>query len=284
MRENKFRIQSDLSFIGLLLLFFITVLYISSQNQNQTTHIFIFSATIIIMVITYFTNITTGLVLNVLAIFIGFSLLLYESAAKGTPIPSYAYFWSVCCPCYLILLSLFCHSYQEMQKQNANLKNQVNDLVTIDEVTGLHNKKALLHDMETYMGISIRYGHYLTLMVVELRHSTEISSIIGEERKNKLLSFISSTLQETMRKEDLIYLLDFEKCRWAILMMSNSMYFMEQIIDRIKKSIVEIDFSSFEAYSNINVDVKIGYTTFDDGIKTPLEWITLAQKQLEYDV
>lgn len=284
MKENKLRIQSDLSFIALLLLFFVTVLYISSQTQNQTIHIFIFSATVIIMVITYFTNITTGLVLNVLAIFVGFSLLLYESASKGIPIPSYAYFWAVCCPSYLILLSLFCYFYQEIQKENANLKNQINDLVTIDKVTGLHNKKALLHDMETYMEISIRYGHYLTLMVIELRHSTEIFSIIGEEHKNKLLFFISSTLKEKMRKEDLIYLLDFEKCRWAVLMMSNSMYFMEQIIDRIKKSIAQIDFSDFEAYSNIDIDVKIGYATFNDGIKTPLDWITLAQKQLEYDV
>lgn len=56
------------------------------------------------------------------------------------------------------------------------------------------------------------------------------------------------------------------------------------IKDRFKENISKFDFTKESYYKNVKLDVQIGSYTFDNSVNDPLEFIKLAEKELEYDI
>ncbi len=284
MRKNKLNLKSDLSIIGLILMLFISVAFVYLNSNEQMENLILFSGACTIMLLTYFTNITVGLVLNVIGIFTAFSIILYMSITKGLSIPSYGYFWTFAYPIFTILISIFTKSQLELQKKVDELSTTISNLITTDEITKLKNEKALLNDTEIYMHLAKRYNHGLTLMMIGLRHRKEMERMLGKKNLDTLAIHLSESLSNLMRKEDLIYMMNKDEFTWCILLISNNTASMKLIVDRIKEKINTSKLEGIPGLSEIKIDMRIGIAPYDEKIKTPFDFIEKAKAEMEYDI
>lgn len=274
----------DLSLISLLLLLFICSSFIWIDSENININIFILCVVFIVMLITYFTNITTGLIIDLIIIFTVLSFALYIGIYKDFEIPIYIYFWIVIFPICTIVIGAFTKFSLDLQSEVIEMEKKMGDLVTIDCLTGLKNERAFIHDAQVYMCISQRYKHGLVLMVIGIRHKAEVEKIIGKDNMNKLISSISAELLEKIRKEDLVYMVDRKNSLWCVLVMTNETSSVKMISERIKKQISQLNINGIFKFENLNIELRIGTYDYSEKIKTPLEFLELSKKEMEYDV
>lgn len=284
MNTNKTRFISDIALICLLLLMFISILFLCSNADTLMANLLLLCGVYIIMLITYFTNITTGLLLDAIGIFIGFTITLYFSYVKGFKIPDYAYFWAIVYPAFTVLIALFTKSHLELQRQATALSRTVSELATIDGPTGLKNQRSFIHDTDIYMKLSKRYNHNLFLILLELRHKQELTRLLSKQDMDNLLIYVSDTLQHTLRREDQIYLIDRNKAEWGILLISNGPNSVNLIVERLKSNITSMKIESDSKFNQLHLDMRIGVSVYTPSISTPLEFIEKAKKEMEYDV
>lgn len=96
----------------------------------------------------------------------------------------------------------------EMQKQLNEMKEKVADLIIIDEVTNLYNRKILYKTLSYETKRSIRgYGH-LSVILFSINNFDGIQEKYGEEISNILLRQVGEFLLNTIRSIDILGVYD----------------------------------------------------------------------------
>ncbi|MHC1750795.1 MAG: GGDEF domain-containing protein [Cellulosilyticaceae bacterium] len=286
MKRNKQNIVTDITFMGLLLLMFISVLFIVETTTDGNILLNIVSISIVFLmgIVTYFTSLTTGIALSICIIFIFLSVNLYISVVKGGAVSSGVYYWSIMLPLFILMVGGFSKGTLKLQTENQKLSNILKEFITIDEETGLKNQRAFLNDAVAYMNISRRYEHGLVLSVISIKHQKEIEKIIGQAKMQTLINEISVDLGSCVRKEDLVYLLDRDEVLWAILLMTNEVEKIKIVSERIKSKVNEIEVKHVGQLPGINIHMCIGESCYEVGIETPMDLLQSAKNKMQYDV
>jgi diguanylate cyclase (GGDEF)-like protein len=154
----------------------------------------------------------------------------------------------------------------------------------IDDETGLKNERAFINDCLSYMHIAKRYNHGLELMVIGFRFQAEIERILGKNKMDELIKNISVVLQEHLRQEDLVYIIDKKKVLWSVLFMTNDVASMKIVHNRVKEKISQIDMSNIIKINKVDIKMQLGSANYNENIESPLEFIEIAKKEMEYDV
>lgn len=284
MKDSKESLLTDLSLMAFLCLVFISVLFIVEAPADKIIHIIALSGIFLVSILTYFTSLTTGLILATCIDFIGLSIYLYVSVTKGSEIKEFVYFWALMLPLFVVSIGHFTGNVLKLQKINKVLHRQVNELNTLDELTGLKNETGFIYDASAYMNMSKRYEHELVLMVVGLRYPKEVMRIVGKEKIKQLIVDISILLEESMRKEDLVYLIDPEKALWGVLMMTNDGQGAAIVNQRVRDKIGEIYLEGHKKRRQVKIDLVIGQSLYNPDIETPIVFLESAKRQMQYDV
>lgn len=285
MNNKKKNLTSDLALIIFLTLILVGTFFCCSNPDNLLPNMILMYGCFIIVSITYFTSIATGLVLDILGIFIAFSFILYRSITVGYSIPSYAYFWCFMYPALTVAISIFAQKHLQLQSESSELNRQVEELVIIDGPTGLKNEKALINDAEIYINLAKRYKHGLGLCMISFRHVAELHRLLTQENINSLIIEVSSTLHELLRSEDLVYLLDRDKMLWGVLLLTNDTKSISIVLNRLKTSLVDLNAdTAFSSTKHLSIDVRVSAYIYDDTVTDPLDFIARATKELSYDV
>lgn len=277
-------ILNDLSFIILLILIFVCTSFIALNSESISLNIFILCIAFISMIVTYFTSITVGLIIDSICILILICTAFYFSIAEGIEVPEYVFFWAIMIPTLTVNVVMLTHSNLNLQSEILNLQKKVDKLVTIDEISGLKNQTVFLHDTQVYMSIALRYNMELVLTAVELKHKYDIERIIGSENTQKLISKLSNILNQHIRNEDLLYMVDSKSSTWAILMITNDSSNIKSVIERIKEEISKMDFEDISKFNRLNIEIQTGFAVYSKEISTPFEFWTIAKKEMEYDI
>lgn len=96
----------------------------------------------------------------------------------------------------------------DIQKQFNELKEKVNDLILIDEITNLYNRKILYKTLAYEIKRSIRgYGH-LSVILLSINNFDGINEKYGEEISNILLKQVANLLLNTVRSIDIVGVYD----------------------------------------------------------------------------
>ncbi|WP_317914495.1 hypothetical protein [Carnobacterium maltaromaticum] len=108
MKNNK--LLSDLALLGFLLLMFIIVVFTTFDQSSFVQNIIFMNVALLLAIITYFTTITAGLILNLIFIFLQGSYALYQSISTSETFGASLYFWLVMTP--LLSVTLYMFSYR----------------------------------------------------------------------------------------------------------------------------------------------------------------------------
>lgn len=275
---------TDFSFLGFIFLLFGTVAFMTLDRNFININIVILSVASMIMILTYFTNLATGIAASALTIFVGIATMLYLGMEKGYPIPNLLYFWCLMLPAFTVVVNYLSKNPARLQKVVAELEKNVADLVTIDDVTGLKNQKQFISDTDAYMCIAKRYHLKLALMVVELRYQDDVERVVGRQNMDDIVIHVSQALTASMRNEDLVYIIDTKKFCFAVLMITNDYDGIKIAVERTKKRISDINMNDIARFANVDLNMRIGYATLEKEYASSLDFLNAARHELEYDV
>ncbi|OKP99675.1 diguanylate cyclase domain-containing protein [Paenibacillus sp. P46E] len=284
MRRNRSSLFSDMAFLVFLVLIFICIVFIAGSPDHYIQNIIILNIAFLLALVTYFTNVTAGLVLNLAFIFGYGFFILYQTVSEGETIGVNTYFWLVMTPLLTVVLWVFTSTTRELQAENERLEKRTANLATVDENTDLRNTISFQKDASLFTGISTRYSIPLTLLVVKVKYWSEIRRLIPEEQLSEAIYDVSQLSQSSIRTNDALYLLDKEDATWGLLLFTDREG-AKIVIERIKFKLQELNDTEFSAKYKVNLGLKIGAVQYEEAtIENPLDFIVQAKKQLEYDV
>ncbi|NUU62934.1 diguanylate cyclase domain-containing protein [Paenibacillus agri] len=284
MRRNRSILVSDAAFLLFLVLAYICIVFIAGSPNHYIQNIIILNVAFILAVVTYFTTVTAGLVLNLAFIFGYGFFIMFQTISQGETIGLNTYFWLIMTPLLTVVVWIFTLGNRQLQTENESLKKRAAQLATVDENTDLRNSVAFQKDASLFTGISTRYKIPLTLLVVKVKYWDEIRRLIPEEQLTEAIYDLSQISQSSIRTNDAIYLLDKDDATWGLLLFTDRDG-AKIVIERIKDKLLELNDNGFMSKYKVKLGLKIGAVQYQpDTIENPLDFIVQAKKQLEYDV
>ncbi|CEO04720.1 signaling protein [[Clostridium] sordellii] len=281
---NRISKKIDGYFLGLILeLFIITMLFVfNSKFQIQSLSFVMFCITFFTIMITYTGGIIVGLIATSIAIFIYAAYIFYISLNNSVEITYISYLWMIFMPIVSYTTGKFTNNINNLQKSNVKLEREYENLVTIHEDTGLLNVKAFYMNLEREISKAKRHKTELTLMLVKLPYYKETKKILGESKTNKLMKDISNVITKSTRIEDERYTIENDTI--AIIMPNTGEDGANIVKERIKIGISDISLSLKNNKNYISIDTKIAAVEYKKDIKSPIEYKTYVQEELQYDV
>lgn len=282
MKSKKSSLTVDAAFMGLLLLIFLCVIFITSYSQRDAAGIFAMSLVFALMIITHFTSVTLGLILNIILIFIAVTIMIYLSFGTGFDVGGEVYFWMVISPVMTVVSHLIFRGTRQIEEENDTLKLYARKFILVDAFTGLKNGQAYQMEMPIYQRLSNRYELELLLMVWEFRYESDLKRMVGAGSVKESVRLISEQMQGMLRKEDVIYLLGEAPYRWGTMMLTRPGA-EDILMERIKKKFDSMDLSDILGKNAPRLEMRIGMAAAAEE-ETAGELYDRAVNELQYDV
>lgn len=282
MSRNKQNVRTDIAFIGLLVLIFIYFVFLIYQQEYLLDNFIIACVVFIVVLITYFTSLTTGLIINAVMIFTYITFVIYQSLTRGMVIHGYTYFWIVMSPALTTVMSVFSSTTVTLQREVNRLHKQLSSLSTLDEVTKLKNLRAFENDANLYMKIADRYETDFGVLVLGFRYQREIERLTDDESMKQIISMLTEAIRSSLRTEDELYQIDNRNILFGVLLLTNKES-ADVIRERLRNDISKINTNEILNTKNLELEVRIGITFHNEG-ESPLDLINQAKDAMQYDV
>lgn len=284
MRRYPNSLVSDGAFLLLFVACFICVVFTAADPNLYIQNIIFLNVAFLIAVVTYFTTVTTGLILNILFVFGYGTFTLYQTVVQGGLIGTQNYFWLIMTPVLTLVTWMLTSASKQLQVENEQLKKANASLATMDEKTNLKNSLSFQNDATIFMALSVRYSIPLTLLVISVKYWDEIKRMIGEERLMEAVHDVSKVSQTSIRTNDSLYLLNRDNPTWGMLLFTDRPG-ADFVIERLRKRVDELNKGEYAEKYRVELVLKIGAIEYNrETIPTPLDFIVQAKKQLQYDV
>ncbi|WFR55076.1 diguanylate cyclase [Anaerocolumna sp. AGMB13025] len=180
---------------------------------------------------------------------------------------------------------LFIQRSIKIETEIGILREQVEDLVLIDSLTGLYNLKSLYLDLGSSIALATRKKTEITLMIVRLRYEPELKKILGRNYYNTLKQKLAVVVQETLRVEDKVYAID-DKGTLAMILLCDAGG-AKIVKDRLKHNLNSKD-AALEIIENktIRLDFQFAYLQYQAEVygKDVIGYKQKVESELQYDV
>ena len=77
-------------------------------------------------------------------------------------------------------------------------------LATLDGLTGVFNRRAWLAKANTELAVSLRYGHPVAVVMIDLDHFKQINDSRGHDAGDRALQFVGQALRSAVRTGDVV--------------------------------------------------------------------------------
>ncbi|MDD4076154.1 MAG: hypothetical protein PHC80_08665, partial [Eubacteriales bacterium] len=93
MKQRSTALRTDIAFLALLSLIFLGIIFVAIDADNIVRNGVILCGALIVLLLTYYTSQTTGLVLSAILAFLITAYTGFYALSTGTSIPISAFFW-----------------------------------------------------------------------------------------------------------------------------------------------------------------------------------------------
>ncbi len=77
-------------------------------------------------------------------------------------------------------------------------------LASLDGLTGVLNRRAWMLQADTELAVSVRYGHPMAVLMIDLDHFKQINDSRGHAAGDRALQFVAAALQAAVRAGDVV--------------------------------------------------------------------------------
>ena len=258
------------------------VIYIGGPALLIQNIIMLFFTVVAVMLVTFSVDMAAFVI-------VGFQLTcftaykLFNLIENGTVINVTSYTWLILPIAVVGSMKLFCFGRNRLELENNILKQQVEELVMIDALTGLYNLRSFYYDMERQIRYTRRNNLPLTLMIIQLRYAEELNKILSKKNYDELKQRLAGIVGDAIRVEDNEYSLDTDGSLAVILTCDDKGG--ELVCNRIRAMTVEKGAFDNITNSSINVDVQIAFMLYKEEMENDVVYFKkCVEKELQYDV
>ena len=226
---------------------------------------------------------TAGVIVSSVIILVFTIYKLYMRLAYLKPIEWTAFLWPLLVVATLAGMSLFVALLSTIEGVNSILNRRIDELTTIDPLTGLENLRSMVGSLKRYMALSERNGTFMGLMMVRLRYHEEIKKVLTTRQFNDLRHILAETIANVLRMEDRVFTMD-ENGSIAII------YFGEEkgvsvVKSRILNAVAKQNMLPDLNEQMLTVELSIVHRHYDKSYsKDALRYISDVEKEFAYEV
>lgn len=283
MNFEEYRKKIDIFMTLLITYFFIICMsfqYIGTQSNFE--NYIMLTVAMIVAVVSYYTNVTFSLI-TVLVVDFGYSSYrLYRNIVQGISVDIRVYYWVILIPITAVIVSVLAKYILELQIEAKNVNTENKDLVMIDNLTGIRNSSALFNEIPIYMSMCKRYNIPMAIMLVKFKYSRKLKSIVGSDFFKNIIVECSEVLEESLRLEDRKYILK-EENTFAFILISDEKG-CEIVKNRFKENMEKINMDKNNVFKGLKIEIQVGYYVYNKDIKDPMDFLTKAEMEIDYDV
>lgn len=246
---------------------------------------------VIMLMGTFLAILLAGFKLTGISVVAGaFEILLYTAYklfsffTYSKEIEPVCYVWVVLPLLSVGAMAAFTYGSHQTELENDVLKEQVEELVLVNSLTGLYNLRSLYIDLQKQVAYSERNHMIVSLMIVKLRFGEELKRVLSRRNYEALIQRMAVIITDAVRLEDRTYSLDNDGMVGVILTcdQENSKF----VRDRIRTNLEKKDAFAGIVERAIRVEAKIACLEYDEE-KYGSDMILFKQKvenELQYDV
>lgn len=179
---------------------------------------------------------------------------------------------------------LFVNGLKKVKLENQILKQQVEELVMIDPLTGFYNLRSMFMDTQTQISYAERNGKAISLMIIKFRYGKELKSVLKKSQYDEVIVRLSKLVFDTVRLEDRVYAIDNDGSLGVLLTCDKT---GSKIVEKRLRGKLE-DPSIFDgiAPSQIRVEVKIGCLQYkkEEFQRDVMLFKEHVEEEVEYDL
>lgn len=270
-------------YMNLLIAYFLilTMTVTLVDFKNSFENYIMLTLLMIVGLISYYTNVTISLVTTLIIDFLYGTYNLYKNIFLGKELNNQIYVWLILIPITALIISLVSSNILLIQNKVKELEDENEELIMINPLTGDRNMKSFNNEVPIYISMNRRYKIPMTIMIVKFKYADRLKNIVGKDYFNNILVKSSEALGDSLRVEDRKYILDDNTFVYILLSDKEGSKIVEK---RLKEKINNIEMKDNKFNKNINLEVQIGFYTYDGELDEPLDLLRAAEKELEYDV
>lgn len=282
--RNGFMIQ-DISMLFFLVSIIAAAFMVCFSNADlRMENIILFLVLMFCVVLASFQLSTLAITCAGLQVLIFTAYKLFFSYSQGVTVPVLSYVWLVL-PLFAVgSMIVFSQGRITTELENNLLKQQVEELVMIDALTGLYNIRSMYNDLERQIAYAHRTNMIFTLMIIKLRYEAELKKILNSKNYDALRQRLASIIEDNIRLEDRIYAFD-DKGSVALILTCDSngaAIIRQRIINAVN------DKNAFDNITDapIKVEIKNAYLQYtpEDNKLSAMEYVQKVESELQYDV
>jgi diguanylate cyclase (GGDEF)-like protein len=165
---------------------------------------------------------------------------------------------------------------QEQTSELTNTNIMLRTLSITDDLTGVYNRRYFFERLEEEISQTIRYGHPLAAMIMDLDNFKNINDCMGHMVGDDVLREFASLIKRNLRKGETVARYGGEE--FAVILPHVKGIEALKAAEIVRKTVESAEFSCSQ--EGINVTVSIGVAELDNEIKDADELIARADKAL----
>ncbi len=157
--------------------------------------------------------------------------------------------------------SMFRTGLQGIDSENDLLRRQVEDLVLVDDVTGLYNHRALYRDLRGLVRYAERNNLAVTLLLIQPRYTDELRAMLPNRQFQELRQIMANIVHDSVRVEDKAYCVD-ETGTLAVVLTTN-VQGGQLVANRLKEALQKVNAFEGILERGTKLDIRFASKQFD---------------------
>lgn len=161
--------------------------------------------------------------------------------------------------------------------ENAELHNKTEELTVIDELTETYNYRYFIKKLEEENRRVQRYGHQLSIIMVDIDWFKKLNDSYGHEAGNLVLKRLSDFIKICIRDVDIFCRYGGEE--FVVILPQTGQKEALQIAERIRSRVEHGDIS-IDVKQSVRITVSVGVSSFPDNGASQEDLVSIADKAL----
>ncbi|MDZ4179671.1 MAG: sensor domain-containing diguanylate cyclase [Coriobacteriia bacterium] len=162
--------------------------------------------------------------------------------------------------------------------QNALLHEELERLSATDRLTDLYNHGYLQQRLEEEFGRAERFGHTLSLIMLDIDNFKEFNDTYGHPRGDRVLQMVSSIIRSNLREIDVAARYGGEE--FVIVLPETDAAGARHVAERIREGVEAAEFIGAEDIAPIHRSISVGVAAVPDHADSPGSLIEAADRAM----